>query len=64
VHEKYGGKILDYQARHLFMQVINHGIEHRTNITTFLNSQGIAVPDVDDWGYMFTHRERFAVKER
>ena len=63
VHEEEDGKFLDYQAGQLFMQVINHGIEHRTNITTYLNSQGIAVPEVDGWGYMFAHRERFEVKE-
>src|SRR5258706_6501620 len=63
VHEEEEGKFLDYQAGQLFMQVINHGIEHRTNITTYLNSQGIALPEVDGWGYMFAHRERFEVKE-
>jgi len=63
VHEAEDGKTLDYQARHLFMQVINHGIEHRTNLTTYLNSLGLPVPEVDNWGYMFAHRERFEVKQ-
>jgi uncharacterized damage-inducible protein DinB len=63
VHEEEDGKTLDYQARHLFMQVINHGIEHRTNITTYLNSLGLPVPEVDGWGYMFAHPDRFEVKE-
>src|SRR5437764_462663 len=31
VYEEEGGLTLDYQARQLYMQVINHGIEHRTN---------------------------------
>src|SRR5262249_34322991 len=60
VHEAYGGQILDYQARHLFMQLINHGIEHRTNITTFMANQGLSVPELDGWGYMFAHPDRFA----
>lgn len=63
VHEEENGQFLDYQARQLFMQVINHGIEHRTNVTTFLNSLGIPVPEIDGWGYMFKHREWFAVQE-
>ena len=63
VHEEENGLTLDYQARQLFMQLVNHGIEHRTNLTTYLNSLGLAAPEVDDWGYMFTHRDRFAVKE-
>jgi uncharacterized damage-inducible protein DinB len=63
VHEEEDGQTIDYQARQLFMQVVNHGIEHRTNITTFLNSLGLPVPEVDDWGYMWAHPDRFAVKE-
>ncbi len=63
VHEEEDGKFLDYQARQLFMQVVIHGIEHRTNVTTYLNSLGLPVPEGDGWGYMFTHRDRFQVKE-
>ncbi len=62
VHEEEGGETLDYQARHLFMQAINHGIEHRTNITTILSALGLASPQVDGWGYLFSHPDRFAVK--
>jgi uncharacterized damage-inducible protein DinB len=54
---------MDYTARQLYMQVVNHGIEHRTNITTLLNSLGIAVPEMDGWGYMWAHQDRFNVKE-
>jgi uncharacterized damage-inducible protein DinB len=63
VHEEDNGFFLDYQARQLFMQVINHGIEHRTNITTFLTTHGVSLPELDGWGYMWTHRDQFAVKE-
>jgi uncharacterized damage-inducible protein DinB len=63
VHEEEDGFTMDYLARQLYMQVINHGIEHRTNITTLLNSLGIAVPEVDNWGYMKAHSDRFQMKE-
>jgi len=63
VHEEEDGKFLDYQARQLYMQVINHGIEHRTNITTYLSNLGLIAPEVDGWGYMFAHRDRFEVQE-
>lgn len=63
VHEEEEGKFIDYQARHLFIQVINHGIEHRTNITTILASLGLTAPEVDGWGYLFAHPDRFEMKE-
>jgi uncharacterized damage-inducible protein DinB len=62
VHEEEDGEFLDYQARHLFMQAFNHGIEHRTNITTILGSLGVAVPELDGWGYLFAHPDRFELK--
>ncbi len=37
----------------LFIQVINHGIEHRTNITTILSGLGLPAPEVDGWGYIW-----------
>jgi uncharacterized damage-inducible protein DinB len=63
VHEEEDGLYLDYHARHLFIQTINHGIEHRTNITTILSGLGLAAPEVDGWGYLSTHPDRFAMKE-
>ena len=63
VYEEEDGNTLDYQARALFIQVINHGIEHRTNITTILNGLGLPVPEVDGWGYLFSHPDRFEMKE-
>lgn len=63
VHEEEDGLTMDYQARHLFMQAINHGIEHRTNITTILAGLGIATPEIDGWGYLFAHPDRFQLKE-
>ena len=63
VHEEEDGLTIDYQARQLFMQVVNHGIEHRTNITTMLTSLGLQVPELDNWGYMMAHPERLNMKE-
>lgn len=63
VHEEEDGLTIDYRARHLFMQAINHGIEHRTNITTILAGLGIATPEIDGWGYLFAHPDRFDMKE-
>jgi uncharacterized damage-inducible protein DinB len=63
VHEEEDGNFIDYQARHLFIQVINHGIEHRTNVTTILSSLGLPAPEVDGWGYLFAHPDRFELRE-
>lgn len=62
VHEEEDGETMDYQARHLFIQTINHGIEHRTNITTILSGLGLPAPEVDGWAYLFAHPDRFGLK--
>lgn len=59
VHEAGGGWTFDYQARLIFMSVVYHGIAHRTDITTALNSQGIQLPELDIWGYRSAFPERF-----
>jgi uncharacterized damage-inducible protein DinB len=63
VHEEEEGQFADYQARVLYIQVINHGIEHRTNITTILSSLGLPAPDVDGWAYTWAHPEAFGIVE-
>lgn len=63
VHEEEDGNTIDYTAQALFIQIINHGIEHRTNITTILSGLGLTAPEVDGWGYLFSHPDRFALKE-
>jgi uncharacterized damage-inducible protein DinB len=63
VHEEENGFTIDYQARVLFIQVINHGIEHRTNVTTILSGLGLTAPEVDGWGYLFSHPAQFELKE-
>ena len=62
VHEEEDGNIFDYQARGLFIQIINHGIEHRTNITTILSSLGLPALEVDGWGYIGAHPDQFEMK--
>lgn len=62
IDQEIDGKPLHYQALALYIQIIDHGIEHRTNITTILN-QGIQPPpDVDGWEYLLTHLDRLEPK--
>lgn len=63
VHEEENGLTMDYAARQLFMQLIIHGIEHRINITTYLNTLGVALPELDGWGYLFAYGDRFGLRE-
>jgi uncharacterized damage-inducible protein DinB len=63
VHVEDDGATIDYQARILFIQIINHGIEHRTNITTLLSMLGLTAPEVDAWGYLEAHPESFEMKK-
>jgi uncharacterized damage-inducible protein DinB len=62
VYEEEDGKKSCYHARVLFIQIVNHGIEHRTNITTILNSLQQSPPEVDGWGYWWAHQDRFDTK--
>lgn len=63
VHEEEDGYFMDYQARLLFLQVVNHGIEHRVNITTVLAAHNVPTPELDGWGYLAAHGEDFGLKE-
>ena len=62
VHEEGEGWTFDYQARLIFMSLCYHGIAHRTDITTFLNSRGVALPELDVWGYEAAYPDRFQAK--
>ena len=62
VHEEGNGWSFDYQARLIFMSVAYHGISHRTDIMTMLNSKGIELPELDVWGYQAEFPERFEAK--
>jgi uncharacterized damage-inducible protein DinB len=59
VHEEEQGNKFHYQALAVFIQIINHGVEHRTNITTILNQGQSSPPAVDGWGYLSAHPDRF-----
>jgi uncharacterized damage-inducible protein DinB len=61
--EEDGGKQFRYQAMAVFIQIINHGVEHRTNITTILNAGLMTPPDVDGWAYFEAHPDRFGLQE-
>jgi uncharacterized damage-inducible protein DinB len=62
VHEEENGWTFDYQARLIFMSQTYHSISHRTDITTFLNRQGIALPELDVWGYQEEFPDHFKAK--
>jgi uncharacterized damage-inducible protein DinB len=47
-----------FKAVGLLIQVVNHGVEHRTNITTILAQQGIQPPSLDGWEYMRLNPDR------
>ncbi len=59
VYEEEEGQKFHYQAVVVFIQIINHGVEHRTNITSILSTGQQTAPEVDGWGYMFAHPDRF-----
>lgn len=59
VHEENDDWTFDYHARLIFMSLVYHGISHRTDITTFLSSQGFEVPELDIWAYQEAYPERF-----
>lgn len=63
VHEEEHGWTFDYQARQIFMSLVYHGIAHRTDITTFLNANGVELPELDVWGYLAEHPERFEARK-
>jgi uncharacterized damage-inducible protein DinB len=62
VHEEAPGWTFNYQARLIFMSLAYHGIAHRTDMTTFLNNQGVALPELDIWGYQEAYPDRFQAK--
>jgi uncharacterized damage-inducible protein DinB len=59
VEEDLENEHLRYTALALFIQIIDHGIEHRTNITTVLNQGLLTPPEIDGWAYMDAFHDRF-----
>ena len=45
------GGTYDAPAIVVVIQAINHGIDHRSQISTLLSQQGIEPPDLDAWAY-------------
>ncbi len=43
----------------VFIPIINHVVEPRTNITTILSAEQYTPPAVDGWGYLSAHLDRF-----
>ena len=61
VREEEDDNFFEYLAQGLWMQVVLHGVEHRTNITTILEQLKRRPPELelDAWGYMSNHREKY-----
>ncbi|MCB0128188.1 MAG: DinB family protein [Caldilineaceae bacterium] len=62
VHEENDEWTFDYQARLIFMSLAYHGIAHRTDMTTFLTSKGLEMPELDIWAYQEAYPDRFQAK--
>jgi len=58
ITEEDEGEIFRYKALTLLIQIVNHGVEHRTNITTILAQQSIEAPDIAGWGYLESNPDR------
>jgi uncharacterized damage-inducible protein DinB len=55
---EWAGQPDRYKAAAILIQVVNHGVEHRTNITTIMAQQGIQAPGLDGWEYMRLNPDR------
>ena len=61
-HEpEWEGQPERYKAVGMLIQVVNHGVEHRTNITTTLAQLGIESPGLDGWEYMRLNPQRMGI---
>jgi uncharacterized damage-inducible protein DinB len=52
------GSVIHLKPMNWLIQVINHGVEHRTNITTILAQLGIEAPGLDGWSYTKANLDR------
>jgi uncharacterized damage-inducible protein DinB len=55
---EWEGQPMRYKTVAFLIQVLNHGVEHRTNITTIMYQQGIQTPGLDGWEYMRLNPDR------
>ena len=51
MHGENRGESYDLPLSIPFAQAINHGTEHRTNITTVMAARGLDAPQLDVWQY-------------
>ncbi len=58
VRQSFQGQPIAYHALALMIQIVNHGVEHRTNVTTILSQLGVEPPDLTGWGYLWAHNDR------
>jgi uncharacterized damage-inducible protein DinB len=47
----YQGKTYRYPKRFFLVHAMEHGTEHRTEVTLALAHVGVATPDLDGWSY-------------
>jgi len=64
ITEVDGGNTFHYQAVVVLIQIISHGVEHRTNITTTINAKDHTPPALDGWGYLSSDLKRFSIREK
>lgn len=50
--DEWEGVVDEYPAINVWIQLVNHGVEHRTNITTIMENLKLTPPHVDGWGYL------------
>jgi uncharacterized damage-inducible protein DinB len=62
ITQEHDGETNHFKALVLFIQIINHGVEHRTNITSTLAQHKLPAPDVDGWSYWWTHKDRLGLE--
>lgn len=58
---EWQGQPAHYRAVGLLIQVVNHGVEHRTNITTIMAQLGLEPPGLDGWEYMRLNPDRMGI---
>jgi uncharacterized damage-inducible protein DinB len=56
--QEWEGLSARFKALGMLIQVVNHGVEHRTNITTIMAQQGLQSPALDGWEYMRLNPDR------
>jgi uncharacterized damage-inducible protein DinB len=62
VRQQWQGQTTAYKALALMIQIVNHGIEHRTQVTTMLSQIGLTPPEIDGWSYMWANMDRLGAE--